>query len=448
VNNFSKIFKAYDVRGKVGTELTVELVEKIGKSFSIWLPEQGPVAIGRDMRPDSERLAKALIDGLTSQGRDVWDIGQVTSEMVYFATGKYDLAGGAVVTASHNPGKDNGIKFCGYNARAISIESGLAEIRDLVIKSNFSDQDPRGKVTAKDLDEAWINHVLTFIDPSKLKPLKLAVDAGNGMAGKIFPKLEPYVPFIVTRMYFELDGTFPNHEANPLKFETLRDIIATIKKGGLDGGIAFDADGDRGFLIDEQGEVVTAGVVSAILAEYFLQKFPGANIVYDARNSRSVPEIIQAAGGKPVRSKVGHSLIKDMMRNVDAPFGGEGSGHFYFRDNWYADSGLIGMVIALQVLSGSGQKLSELRKRYTHYAAIPETNFVVSDKDNVIAKLKKEFADSDQDTLDGITISLNDSSWFNVRPSNTESLLRLNAEARDRETLDRLVKRISSLINT
>ena len=448
MNNFSKIFKAYDVRGKVGTELTVELVEKIGKSFSIWLPEQGPVAIGRDMRPDSERLAKALIDGLTSQGRDVWDIGQVTSEMVYFATGKYDLAGGAVVTASHNPGKDNGIKFCGYNARAISIESGLAEIRDLVIKSNFSDQDPRGKVTAKDLDEAWINHVLTFIDPSKLKPLKLAVDAGNGMAGKIFPKLEPYVPFIVTRMYFELDGTFPNHEANPLKFETLRDIIATIKKGGLDGGIAFDADGDRGFLIDEQGEVVTAGVVSAILAEYFLQKFPGANIVYDARNSRSVPEIIQAAGGKPVRSKVGHSLIKDMMRNVDAPFGGEGSGHFYFRDNWYADSGLIGMVIALQVLSGSGQKLSELRKRYTHYAAIPETNFVVSDKDNVIAKLKKEFADSDQDTLDGITISLNDSSWFNVRPSNTESLLRLNAEARDRETLDRLVKRISSLINT
>jgi len=443
-----EIFKAYDVRGKVGSELTPEIVEMIGKAFADWLPTKGAVAVGRDMRPDSAELAAALIKGLTEQGRDVWDIGQVTSEMVYFATGKYGLAGGAVITASHNPGQDNGIKFCGYDARAISIESGLAEIRDLVVKANFPKENQHGKVTTKDLDKAWIEHVLTFIDPSKLKPLKIAVDAGNGMAGKIFPKLEPHVPFKVTRMYYELDGTFPNHEANPLKFETLRDIIATIKDDKLDGGIAFDADGDRAFLIDEQGEVVTAGVVSAMLAEYFLQKFPGANIVYDARNSRSVPEVIEAAGGKPVRTKVGHSLIKDMMRKADAPFGGEGSGHFYFRDNWYADSGLIGIMIALQVLSESGQKLSELRQKYTHFAAIPETNFVVHDKDGIIAKLKKEFAGDEQDTLDGITVSLKDGSWFNVRPSNTESLLRFNAEAYSQEALDELVRKISTLINT
>ena len=442
-----EIFKAYDVRGKVDSELNNDIAEKIGRAFGCWLSDVGPVAVGRDMRPDSTDLSQALIKGLRAQGRDVWDIGQVTSEMVYFATGNYKLAGGAVVTASHNPGSDNGIKFCGFVAKAISIESGLAEIRDLVIKNDFEPALKLGEVISKDIVKDWINFVLGFIDISKLKPLKLAVDAGNGMAGKIFPKLEPHVPFEITEMYFELDGTFPNHEANPLKFETLRDIIAIIKDTKLDGGIAFDADGDRAFLIDELGQVVNAGAMSSMLAEYFLEKFPGANIVYDVRNSRSVPEVIEAAGGKPVRTKAGHSLIKDMMREVDAPFGGEGSGHFYFRDNWYADSGLIGMMIALQVLSESGQKLSELRQKYTHYATIPETNFVVHDKASIIAKLKKEFTGDEQDMLDGITVSLKDGSWFNVRASNTESLLRFNAEAYSQETLDKLVKKVSSLIN-
>lgn len=442
------IFKAYDVRGKVGSELTSEIVEKIGRAFADWLPTEGPVAVGRDMRPDSAELATALIEGLTKQGRNVWDIGQITSEMVYFAAGRFSLAGGAVVTASHNPGKDNGIKFCAHEARAVSIESGLAEIRDLVIKNEYKDVSKQGSLESKDVTKGWIDHVLSFIDINSLKPLKLAVDAGNGMAGKIFPELKPHLPFKITEMYFELDGTFPNHEANPLKFETLQDIIKTIKQDGLDGGAAFDADGDRAFLIDEAGEVLTAGVMSSMLAEYFLEKYPGASIVYDVRNSRTVPEIIEATGGKPVRTKAGHSLIKDKMREVDAPFGGEGSGHFYFRDNWYADSGLIGIVIGLYVICKSGMKLSELRKKYTHYFAIPETNYQVTDKQKIIDKFKSIYADEKKDFLDGITVSLKDGSWFNVRPSNTESLLRLNVEAKTKAELDNLVVNVKKIITS
>ncbi len=226
------------------------------------------------------------------------------------------------------------------------------------------------------------------MDPQKLTELKLAVDAGNGMAGKIFPELEPYVPWDVTELYFELDGTFPNHEANPLKFETLTDMIAVIKKEKLDGGIAFDGDGDRAFLVDETGEVLTGGVMSAMVSEYFLKEYPGSSIVYDIRNSRTVPKIIEDNGGTPVVAKVGHSNIKLVMREHDAPFGGEASGHFYFRDNWYADSGIIAAVIGLYVATLSGKKLSELRQQYTHYATIPETNFVVEDKDAAFERIK------------------------------------------------------------
>ncbi len=442
------IFKAYDVRGKVGSELTADLVEKIGRAFGQWLPSEGPVAVGLDMRPESVELSEALIKGLNGAGREVWDIGQVTSEMVYFAAGNYRLAGGAVVTASHNPGQYNGIKFCADKARAISIESGLADIRDLVIKDNFQPANTAGKVLQKDIIEDWIEHVLTFIKPDDLKPLKIAVDAGNGMAGKIFPHLEPHVPFEVTQMYFELDGSFPNHEANPLKFETLKDIIAVIKDKKLDAGIAFDADGDRAFLIDETGEVLTAGVMSAMLGEYFLALYPRSKIVHDVRNSRSVPEIIRSNGGQPVETKAGHSLIKDKMREVDAPFGGEGSGHFYFRDNWYADSGLIAVLIGLSVLCKSGTKLSNLRKKYIHYAAIPETNYEVQDKDKIIAKLSQEFAAEDQYRLDGLSVNLKNGSWFNVRPSNTEPLLRLNIEARTNADLMELEAKVKKIITS
>lgn len=447
VSSISSIFKAYDVRGKVGTELTSEVAESIGKALADWLPEQGKVAVGRDMRPDSAELAQAVIKGLTEQGRDVIDIGEVTSDMIYFAVGSLKLAGGAMVTASHNPGADNGIKLCREEARPIGLESGLAEVRDAVISQTFKPAaDKAGARTEQDIVEDWVNHTLSFVDADKLKPLKLAVDAGNGMAGKIFPELEPYVPWEITEMYFELDGTFPNHEANPLKFETLADMIKVIKDNKLDGGIAFDGDGDRAFLVDETGTVLTGGVMSTIMADYFLRLHPGSHIIYDARNSRGVVKVIEEKGGTPHRSKVGHANIKQDMREKNAPFGGEASGHFYFRDNWYADSGLIGAVIALYAAGLTGKTLSQLREDYTFYAAIPETNFTVEDKETVISQIQAAFPDAAVDTLDGITLDLGNEAWLNVRASNTESVLRLNAEAKTQTELDEVVGKVTEII--
>ena len=264
---------------------------------------------------------------------------------------------------------------------------------------------------------------------------------------KIFPEIEPYLPFEVTEMYFELDGTFPNHEANPLKFETLADMIKVIKEEKLDAGVAFDGDGDRAFLVDEKGEVLTGGVMSAMLSEYFLRKHSGSNIIYDARNSRSVPNVIKKAGGKPVRTRVGHALMKAAMREANAPFGGEASGHFYFRDNWYADSGLIAAIIGLYILSRSGKKLSQLREKYTHYAAIPETNFIVENKDKILAQIEAEFKDASIDRLDGITLTFKDG-WMNIRSSNTEPLLRLNAEADTEDKLDKYVSKVKKIIES
>ncbi|MEK7153232.1 MAG: phosphomannomutase/phosphoglucomutase, partial [Patescibacteria group bacterium] len=313
--DISHIFKAYDIRGKVGSELTPALMRDLGLVFGQWLPSTGPVAIGRDMRPDSEELAKAMAEGLMAAGRDVWDIGEVTSDMIYFAVGHHQLAGGVMITASHNPGEYNGVKLCREEARPISLEAGLGEIRDLVLGGELPEPAAKpGTLSSKEVTEGWIEHVLSFVEPVKLQPLNLAVDAGNGMAGAIFPLLEKHVPWKVTEMYFVLDGTFPNHEANPLKFETLHDLIETIKEKGLDGGIAFDGDGDRAFIIDETGEVLTGGVMSAIMSKYFLEKFPGSPIVYDVRNSRAVPEVIAENGGTPIISRVGHSLIKQKMR--------------------------------------------------------------------------------------------------------------------------------------
>jgi phosphomannomutase len=447
VNAINNIFKAYDVRGKVGSELTAEVANNIGKALADWLPEQGAVAVGRDMRPDSAELANALIEGVRAQGRDVIDIGEVTSDMIYFAVGSLNLAGGAMVTASHNPGAYNGIKLCREGARPIGQDSGLFEIRDNILASSFKQSaEVQGALEQKDIAEAWITHTLSFVDTSKFKPLKIAVDAGNGMAGKIFPELEPYVPWEVTEMYFELDGTFPNHEANPLKFETLHDMIEVIKKNKLEGGIAFDGDGDRAFLVDETGTVVPGNVILSMLAEYFLEKFPGSPITYDIRFSHAVPELIRQKGGKPIRTRVGHSFIKKIMREENAPFGGEVSGHFYFRDNFYADSGLIAAVIGLYVAGLRGKKLSELRNYYTKYPSIPETNFEATDKAAIIARLKEAFAGDTQDELDGLTVELPNDSWFNVRPSNTEPALRLNAEAKSQAELDQLVAQVTALI--
>lgn len=446
--SFGSIFKAYDVRGKVGSELTPEVTGKIGRAFGQWLPNQGAVAVGRDMRPDSKELADALVEGLLAQGRDVWDIGEVTSDMIYFAVGANDLAGGVMITASHNPGADNGIKLCREEAKPVGEETGLYEVRDLALANDFTDSGDPGSLVEKDLVEDWVQHVLSFVDAKKLKPLKISVDAGNGMAGKIFPELEPYVPFEVNEMYFDLDGTFPNHIANPLVPANLVDVQAAIKEYGSDVGIAFDGDGDRAVLLDEKGVPLSGTVLTAMLAEYFLGLYPGETILYNAICGRAAVEAIEKSGGKGVRTRVGHSFIKGDMRKHSAIFAGEHSGHYYFKDNYMADSGLIAAIIGLYILSLSGKSMSELAEPYRQaYVQIPETNFEVTNKEVVLSKLASTYNDQNTSTLDGLTVEF-ENAWFNVRPSNTEPLLRLNAEAKTKEELDRLVDAVTDQITS
>lgn len=444
----ANIFKAYDIRGKVGSELTAEVSERIGRSLAAWLPTEGIVAVGRDMRPDSAELAAAMIRGLRTQGREVWDIGEVTSDVIYFAVGHFGLAGGAMITASHNPGEYNGIKFCREEAKPIGEDTGLFEIRDLAAANEFPTISSEGMLTEKDVIEDWITHVLSFIDPAKLKPLHIAVDAGNGMAGKIFPELEPYMPFEVEELYFELDGTFPNHIANPLEPKNLVDVQKVIRDKKCDVGIAFDGDGDRAVLLDENGEPLTGTVMTALLAEYFLEKNPGATVLYNAICGRAAVDAVEKAGGKGIRTRVGHSFIKNDMRLYNAVFAGEHSGHYYFKDNFMADSGLIAAVIGLYILSQNNQPLSKLVEKYRNsYVQIQETNFEVEDKQAVTDKIAAAFADEKQDKLDGLTVSF-ENFWFNVRPSNTEPLLRFNAEAKTQEKLDQLTAKVIELITT
>ena len=441
------IFKAYDIRGRVGTELTPYVAEKIGRAFAAWLPNEGVVAVGRDMRPDSENLAKALIKGLTSSGRDVLDIGEVTSDMIYFAVGSQKLAGGVMVTASHNPGEYNGIKLCREAAKPIGEETGLLQIRDLSVKEIGTSTTGDGSVTSKDIAKDWVGHVLSFIDATKLKPLKIAVDAGNGMAGKIFPEIEKYLPFTVNELFFKLDGTFPNHIANPLEAKNLVDLQAAVKKGHCNAGVAFDGDGDRAVLVDENGEPLSGTVLTALLAEYFLKLHPGATILHNAICGRAAIETIQKNGGKPVRTRVGHSFIKADMRTYNAVFAGEHSGHYYFKDNYMADSGLIAAVIGLYILSESGKPLSKLVQDFRKsYVQIPETNFEVQDKETKLQEIASEFAGNDMDWLDGLSVRLSDDAWFNIRPSNTEPLLRFNAEAKNKKDLEILTQKVTKLL--
>jgi len=440
------IFKAYDVRGKVGTELTNDIVVKIAKAVADWLPKEGPVAVGRDMRSDSDELAKAAIKGLVSQGRDVWDIGMVTSDMIYFAVGKYKLAGGLMITASHNPGEYNGIKFCREEAKPIGLDTGLSDIREKVKTNKFKNKTNKGRVISRDVTEDWITHVLSFVDMGDLKPLKIAVDAGNGMVGKIFPELEPYAPFDVIEMYFELDGGFPNHPANPIESKNLQDLINVVKQQKCDAGLAFDGDGDRAVLIDEKGVPISGTVMTSILAEYFLGKAPCSTVLYNAIVGRVAKETIEKHGGKAIRTKVGHSIIKNEMRLHNALFAGEHSHHYYFRNNFMADSGLIASMVALALLCKSGIKLSRLADKFRKYYSVEETNFEIDDKDAAMNKIAKSFSDAKIDWLDGLTLTFNDG-WVNVRPSNTEPLLRLNAEADTPTILNNYVKKVTKIIN-
>lgn len=442
------IFKAYDIRGISGEELTPQVAEAIAKGVADFLPDEGPVVVGRDMRTDSAELAEAVIAGLTAQGRDVWDIGLVTTDMIYFAAGRFgELAGGVMVTASHNPGKYNGIKLCGRGAVPMGSTNGLFEIKKQVLAGNFKPSPGGGTVTERSIVEEWVEQVLKFVNLPVLKPSRIAVDAGNGMAGAIFPALQRKLPFTVDQLYFELDGTFPNHVANPHLTETLKDICALIEEKKLDFGLAFDGDGDRGGVIDEQGKPVPEPVMGAILAEYFLKLNPGATILYDVRTSHIVRDCIEAAGGKAVRSKVGGDAIKGMMRELDAVLAVELSGHYYFKDNYYSDSGLIAVMALVSVLAESGAMLSDLVKPYGKYATAEEENFRVDDAAGRLQALREAYAEGAQDELDGLTVEYPDW-WFNVRTSNTEPLMRLNVEADAPEVLEREAAKLRKIIET
>lgn len=440
------IFKAYDIRGRVGTELTTELCWNVGKALADWLPEDGSVAVGYDMRPDSQELAMAIIEGLRLQGRDVVNIGNVSTDMIYFAVGHLGLAGGAMVTASHNPGDYNGIKLCREEARPIGIDSGLADIRDAVLAGNFVPSAEKGAVEDRDVREDWVKHVLGFVDAAHWAKYRIAVDAGNGMAGAIMPVLATYVPCELVPMYWELDGTFPNHEANPMKVETLRDLSAMVQEhDDIDFGIAFDGDGDRVAFVDEDGEPVSGSMIFALLASRILKQEPGAAIVHELRMSRSTLRVIEDNGGKPVRSKVGNPYIKQLMREHNAPLGGETTGHFMIRDNFYIDSGLMAAVLVLAELSETNTKLRDFVAAHSDYKVMPEVNLEVEDKSAAIERVAEALTDGEQDRLDGLTVSY-PGAWINVRPSNTEPLLRLNAEAKDEVELNALVERVKAII--
>jgi len=353
MQNVAEIFKAYDVRGVYPQELNPEIAYKIGRALVVYLKAK-QVVVGRDMRISSPALASAIIDGILDQGADVCDIGLVSTDSLYFAVGKSGYDAGVMVTASHNPPEYNGFKLCRQEARPLSMDQGIGEIRDLVLRDQFPDPPSPGTVHSKEILNDFADHVLSLIDTKSVRPLKVVVDAGNGMAGKVVPAVFGRLPLQVVPLYFELDGRFPNHLANPLEPDNVVDLRHAVLEHKADLGIAFDGDADRMFILDEHGQFVGGDMITALVSKSLLRKHPGASIVYNLICSRAVPETIEREGGKPIRSRVGHSFIKAKMREHDAIFGGEHSGHFYFRDNWYADSGIIAALTVIELLSQEG----------------------------------------------------------------------------------------------
>jgi len=433
-----KIFGAYDVRGIYLETLDEDAAYRIGRAFVQYLDVQA-VAVGRDMRVSSPALASAVIRGITDQGADAIDLGMTTTDELYFAVGKFGYPAGVMVTASHNPKQYNGLKMCREDAIAISSETGGNAIRDLALAGNPPEPARKGQVIQRDVTDDYVRHVLSFIDVAKVRPLKIAVDAGNGMAGMIVPKVFEQLPCELIPLYFELDGTFPNHPASPIEPENTAVLRALVPERHCDMGVAFDGDADRMFLVDEQGKLLGGDMVTALVAQSLLRKHPGATILYNLISSRSVPELIERDGGRAVRTRVGHSFIKAQMRQENAIFGGEHSGHFYFRDNWYADSGLIAFLVVLELISESGKTVSDLVRAVDHRFRSGEINTEVADQEGRMRAIEAHYvAEGGQvDFLDGITVSF-PTWWFNVRPSNTEPLLRLNLEA---DTADEMAKR-------
>jgi phosphomannomutase len=436
------IFKSYDVRGVYPSELSDEVGYAIGRCFIPLLNAQRgsggriKVVVGRDMRPSGQRLCVAFARGASQAGADVVDIGMVSTDALYFAVGKFEFDGGVMITASHNPAAYNGMKFTRSQAQAISLDTGLSVIRDQLLSGELPPKAAApGTVSERNVLDDFAQHCLSFVDRSKIKPLKIAADAGNGMAGETVPHVFKSLPCEVMPLYFELDGSFPNHPASPIEPENMIDLQGEVRKHDCDVGVAFDGDADRMFIVDEKGGLVDGSTVTALVALNTLKNYPGAKILYNLVSSRSIPELITKAGGIPVRSKVGHSIIKAVMREQDIVFGGEHSGHFYFRDNWYADSGMIAFLQCLELFSEANKPVSEVIAPIDTRFRSGEINSNVSDVSEKLREIERRYSDAQIDHVDGVTISY-PHWWMNVRPSNTEPLLRLNVEGDTTELME------------
>jgi phosphomannomutase len=443
-----RIVKAYDVRGLVDGELTHEVAHALGVGAAQVLAVPGQeFVIGQDMRPSSAGLVDAFADGVRSQGVGVVDIGLVSTDGLYYASGVLDVPG-AMFTASHNPASYNGVKLCRAGAAPVSIDTGLARIRDLAIGSRPDAAHgvvPVGGRRSLDLATRFADHVRSFIDVRTLEGMRIVVDAGNGMGGHVWPMVAEGLGITTVPLYFELDGTFPNHPANPLDPANLVDLSAAVVAEGAVLGLAFDGDADRVFAVDAQGRAVDSSLVGALVASRLLEREPGATVIHNLICSRSVAEAILAAGGVAHRSRVGHSFIKADMAQTMAVLGIEHSGHFYFRDNFRADSGMIAAVVLLEAVAAAGGSLAAAVAAHDRYVRSGERNLVVDDVAAAIGQVAEAFASAPQDRLDGLTVELGDA-WFNLRPSNTEPLLRLNVEAIDAALLDDTLLKVSDAL--
>jgi phosphomannomutase len=429
------IFKAYDIRGIYPDEIDEDVARRVGNAF-VAFTGAARVLVGRDARPSSEPLVAAFVEGATMAGADVVDLGVASTDLCYFAAGSLD-APAAMFTASHNPAAYNGIKLCRAGAGPIGEETGLGEIKAMLAAGMLERGEDPGRVERRDLLPAFVAHVHSFVDVGALAALRVVADTANGVGGLIVPAVFSRLPFDLTTLYGDLDGTFPNHPADPTQVENLKDLSRAVVDGDAAVGLAFDGDADRVVLVDDQAQPVSGSTTTAILAASILTRHASSDdardrtVVHNLICSKAVPEVIREHGGTPVRSRVGHSFVKQVMAETGAVFGGEHSAHYYFRDNFRADSGIIAALMVLEQLSVTGVPLSELRKPYERYAASGEINTRVADPDAVIETVAAAFADAQQDRLDGLTVDLG-AWWFNLRPSNTEPLLRLNLEARDR----------------
>lgn len=444
MNNLDTLFKAYDIRGVYPDELNEEFARDLGRAFATFV-EADTVMVGYDMRTSSVPLSHAFAEGVTATGKNAIILGLIATDMAYFAAGKYNLPV-AMFTASHNPSNYNGVKLTNAGAAPIGVESGLRDIRKILETRTFLTALTNGVITEKNILDDYTAHVLNLINPAALKPYKIAIDAGNGMAGMIVPKIFEHLPCTIVPLYFELDGTMPNHEPNPIDPKNVQELIAVVKREGCDLGLAFDGDADRVFFIDEHGNRISSSLIVAAIAKNILQEHPGATIIYNLVCSNIVPETIVQYGGIAVREHVGHSYIKATMKKTGALFAGEHSGHYYFLKNYRADSGMIAALMVLELLSQSGKTLSQLLHEFQKYYSIEETNSNVADKHAVIQRLKERYYDAKTiDDFDGLTFTY-DNFWFNVRASNTEPALRLNLEAETSILRDQKTEEILSLI--